>query len=778
MLAEGYPDHPAGVDRLAFYEFDVDWATPGNTTFTMVDEIPIADYNYTVCGFFVGDCIPQPGTAQELDSLSYWPMWRFGYRNLGSYEALVGNFTVDVNGADRAAIRWFELRDSGSGWDLHQEGTHAPDSDHRWMGSIAMDGSGNIALGYSVSSGTTIPSIRYATRLASDPLGTLQAEENVITGGTQTGGASRWGDYSSMSVDPADDCTFWYTNEYHDVNATAFNWNTRIVVFRIPECTGALFPDFSLTADPTTYETCTTTPSVDYNITVSSIMSFTDQVDLSVLGNPAGTTTSFTVDPVTPPGSSVLTIGSLGSAVAGSYSIDIVGTAPTSTHTTTVGLDLYTAAPGTVTLTAPADGATGVGLAPTLTWTADANATEYYVEVATDMGFSNIVFTDTVVATSVNLSGLSTLTTYYWRVTPNNICGAGPSSAVFSFTTADGSLLCNVGAVGFEGGLPGDWLVTNDSPNNNAIVWGTTADAPATCGIANSTTGSGVAACADSDFPGSANSPAYDTSLVTNPFSTLPLSTVTLNVAGFYRDLGVGNDLFRVEVWDGSSWVTELSWDENHQTAGSGDITLDLSDYAGDSNTQVRFRYSGNGWDWYAQVDDVELTCVGGGTDLGYLTGTVTDSDTSGPISGADIMVDDGTTTYNLATDGSGVYTSSLPIGTYTITASATGYFSEMVSGITVATDATTVQDFDLGPAFVEIAVNPTEMEATVSVDGTADQTLTIWNMGTLDLDWTITEIAARANTAQATGGVPQRLQLFAPQPNPKLHPQLSRHHP
>ncbi|MCA9973542.1 MAG: carboxypeptidase regulatory-like domain-containing protein [Anaerolineales bacterium] len=240
MLAEGYPNHPAGVDRLALYEFDVDWANPGNSTYTLAQEIPIADYNYTVCGFFVQTCVPQPGTTQTIDTLSYWPMWRFQYRNLLSFEAMVGTFTVDTNGADHAGIRWFELRKNGGGWALQQEGTHAPDTDHRFMGSVAMDGSGNIALGYSVSSASTYPSIRYATRLYTDPPGTMQAEETLYAGtGAQTG-IVRWGDYSSMNVDPADECTFWYTNEYHDVNDTGFNWNTRVGVFRIPSCTGTL----------------------------------------------------------------------------------------------------------------------------------------------------------------------------------------------------------------------------------------------------------------------------------------------------------------------------------------------------------------------------------------------------------------------------------------------------------------------------------------------------------------------------------------------------------
>jgi hypothetical protein len=239
---QGYPNHPAGVDRLALYHFDVDWVTPANTTFSLAQELPIAAYNYTVCGFFVQNCIPQPGTGQTLDSLSYWPMHRFQYRNFGGGdERMVGNFTVDLNNTNKAAIRWFEVHKNGGSYSLFQEGTYAPDAAHRWMGSIAMDVTGNIALGYSVSSATAptvIPSIRYATRLTTDPLGTLQTEATMFNGtGVQTG-IVRWGDYSAMAVDPVDGCHFWYTTEYHDVNDSGFGWNTRVGVFQIPECVG------------------------------------------------------------------------------------------------------------------------------------------------------------------------------------------------------------------------------------------------------------------------------------------------------------------------------------------------------------------------------------------------------------------------------------------------------------------------------------------------------------------------------------------------------------
>jgi uncharacterized repeat protein (TIGR01451 family) len=163
-------------------------------------------------------------------------MVHFPYRNFGSHETLVGNFAVDV-GSDKSGIRWFELRKSGAAWTLFQEGTFDPDTNHHFMGSIAMDGDGNIALGYSVSSSSMFPAIRYTTRLASDPPGTFGSEAVLIDGGGSQTGTNRWGDYSSMSIDPVDDCTFWYTNEYYPVSSPR-GWHTRVGAFLIPGCGG------------------------------------------------------------------------------------------------------------------------------------------------------------------------------------------------------------------------------------------------------------------------------------------------------------------------------------------------------------------------------------------------------------------------------------------------------------------------------------------------------------------------------------------------------------
>jgi len=224
-----------GADRLELRAFHVDWVTPANSTFTALPNLATAAFDRNLCSGYdlMGICIPQPGTAVKLESLSAWLMYRLQYRNFGTHETLVVNHTVDV-GADHAGIRWYELRKPSGVWSIYQQGTHAPDSDHRWMGSVAMDGDGNMALGYSISSSSLLPSIRYTGRLASDPLGTMpQGEATLFAGlGVQTW-TYRWGDYSAMNVDPVDDCTFWYTQEYVLANG---NWATRIGSFKFPSC--------------------------------------------------------------------------------------------------------------------------------------------------------------------------------------------------------------------------------------------------------------------------------------------------------------------------------------------------------------------------------------------------------------------------------------------------------------------------------------------------------------------------------------------------------------
>ena len=225
-----------GTSKLNLWKFKVDWATPANTTLTGPVAIPVTAFA-AACGG--GTCIPQAGTNNTLDSLADRAMFRFAYRNFGTYESLVVNHAVKLGTNKRTSYtgtRWYELRNPSGTPTVFQQSTYAPDTTSRWMGSMAMDKQGNIALAYSASSSTINPALRYATRLKADAVNTLSNETTIVQGtGSQTGTLSRWGDYSGMTIDPVDDCTFWFTSEYLKANGT-FNWSTRIHSFKINGC--------------------------------------------------------------------------------------------------------------------------------------------------------------------------------------------------------------------------------------------------------------------------------------------------------------------------------------------------------------------------------------------------------------------------------------------------------------------------------------------------------------------------------------------------------------
>ena len=240
---EVHPPAVPGSDQLEVWEMHVDFATPASSTFALATSIPVTEFESELCGTTSFNCIPQPGTTQLLDPLREVVMWRAQYRNFGAYQTIVGNFVTDIDGgaADHAGIRWFELRRSGLGaWSLFQEGTYGPDAEHRWMGSVAMDGGGNMALGFSIS-GSLFPSIRYTGRLAGDAAGAMTQPEVNAASGASFQASERWGDYASMNVDPINDCTFWFTTE--DVLASGL-WQTRITRLRYdaPTCVDAAAP--------------------------------------------------------------------------------------------------------------------------------------------------------------------------------------------------------------------------------------------------------------------------------------------------------------------------------------------------------------------------------------------------------------------------------------------------------------------------------------------------------------------------------------------------------
>src|SRR5438093_12263414 len=220
---------------------------------------------------------------------------------------------------------------------------------HRWMGSVAMDKVGNIAVGYSVSGSTLYPASRYTGRQTTDPIGTLQSEVSVVEGnGSQGPNLSRWGDYTRMSVDPVDDCTFWYTNEYLKSSGT-FNWSTRIASFKFDSCGGTPTPDFSVGASPSSLSV-TQGASATSTITVSSVNGFNSAVSLSASGLPSGVSASFSSNPVTPPAngsaSSTLTLSASATAATGPATVTVTGTSGGTSHNTSISLTVNPAGGG------------------------------------------------------------------------------------------------------------------------------------------------------------------------------------------------------------------------------------------------------------------------------------------------------------------------------------------------------------------------------------------------------------------------------------------------
>jgi hypothetical protein len=274
------PRHLAGSTPTSvnLVKFHVDWTNTANSHLTGPTSISVAQYT-EACN----TCVPQLGTSQTLDSLGDRLMHRLAYRNFGDHEALVATHSV-VAGSS-IGLRWYEIRSPNGTPVVFQQGTYFPDSSYRWMGSIAMDKSGDIALGYSVSSASIFPSIRFTGRPPQKGLGLMEAETTIIAGGgaqlpTTCGNiacGNRWGDYSSMAIDPTDDLTFAYTNEYYATSGGASSWRTRIATFKLGPFLIASFSPTSLNfgsrleSDPPVTLTDTFTNNGVQTLNISSV---------------------------------------------------------------------------------------------------------------------------------------------------------------------------------------------------------------------------------------------------------------------------------------------------------------------------------------------------------------------------------------------------------------------------------------------------------------------------------------------------------------------------
>jgi hypothetical protein len=377
----------------------------GTATLTGPTIINVANDNLA-CGNG-GVCVPQVQTIQPLDTLGDRLMYRFPVRHFSDHDRAVANHAVGTSGG-QVAFRWYELYDPAGNVTLNQQGTFAPDSTYRWMGSIAEDRNADIAIGYSASSSIIHPAIRFTGRLPSDASGMLESENSIVEGtGSQNHGLNRWGDYSGIQVDPTDDCTFWYTNQYQKTNG-AFNWSTRIGSFVFPVCLGN--PDFTLNANPNAV-TVAQSASATSAITVVPLNGFNGSVTLSASGLPSGVTAGFTPNPAT--STSTLTLTASGLATTGTSTVTITGTSGSLTSTTTLSLAVTASGPAvTLSPTSLTWGKVVVGVtsgAKTATLTNSGVATLNISNIATSGDFALFSFTSKKKCGSTVLAGASCL---------------------------------------------------------------------------------------------------------------------------------------------------------------------------------------------------------------------------------------------------------------------------------------------------------------------------------------------------------------------------------
>ena len=229
---------------INLWDLHLDWANPTNSTFSN-SALPVTPYIqgcYNLSNPFNTFCIPEISTTQTknyVDSVGDRLMPRFAYRNFGTYESFLVSHTVQTAATKKqTGIRWYELRGSGTPA-IYQSGTVNPPSYYklfRFMPSVAQDSAGNAAVGYNVSGWTIHPGIRASVWNLEKQ--TAPVELGLFSGGGDEENAKNWGDYTSMTVDPVDDCTFWYVAQYFAQNETGSqtNWNTRIANFKRSTC--------------------------------------------------------------------------------------------------------------------------------------------------------------------------------------------------------------------------------------------------------------------------------------------------------------------------------------------------------------------------------------------------------------------------------------------------------------------------------------------------------------------------------------------------------------
>ncbi|MFY9551914.1 MAG: carboxypeptidase regulatory-like domain-containing protein, partial [Thermoanaerobaculia bacterium] len=712
------PANVVGPDAVIhMYKMHPDFATPANSTLTGPVDFPIAPYNQVQ--FF--SPVPQPPPGAGIEALG-WILYRLPYRNFGTHESLV--LYHDVNDeVGRFLPRWYEFRDPYGEPIVYQQSTYGPDDGvNRWMGSVAMDGNGNIAVGYSVSDGTsTFPGIRYAGRLATDPLNELTQGEAELIAGTGAFQGHRWGDYSTTDIDPTDDCTFWYTQMYIGVPGLS-NWQTRVGSFKFPSC---FAPGYG-TVEGTVSDGINPLAGVHIGVTgsIGGGGSNTDASGHYAFDVPAGTysltATKYGYTPSTQ-GGVVVTVG-------GHTTQDFVlSTAPSEIVHGTVtdgsggNWPLY----ARLVITAPG--------APVFTLFTDPVTGSYAIPLVTGNTFKFVV---TAVSPGYGSGG---------GLLPLAPAGGGGVTANWTLTVNPAT--CDAPGYGrtglsesFDGGvIPPGWSLVTTSGGPWSVV---SADP---CGaFGNTTGGSGPFALANSQCDGAVldDNELHTPSVNMSGFST---AAVAFNSSFFTGAANIGD--VDISTDGGSNWTNVFRLDSVNEP-GPIRHTIDITGIAaGQSDVRARFHlYNAFSSGWW-EVDNAFLgdpTCVAGPG--GLVVGNVLDANTGLGLNGATVADlpqpgGDSTTTFATPADPAqpdGMYILFAPSGPQSLMASLDLY-TPQTGGTTVIAHGAVRLNFNLPTGRLDASPRP--LSARVNPGQIVNGTLDMINSGGASADFELVEL-------------------------------------
>ncbi|WP_444996019.1 Calx-beta domain-containing protein [Aliikangiella sp. IMCC44359] len=691
------------ADTIDVWTFTTDWDTPGNSAFVLNKTLKVAAYKGGVCEFD-RNCIVQPA-SQRLDAIGQRMMFRLAYRNLlGTQHKLVANHTVVGSDTDNniAGVRWYEFDiDAATGTpSVANQGTYSlADGNSRWMGSAAMDAVGNIGVAYSISGPSLAPSIRFTGRYKGDAADTLTVPETeLIAGGGSQSGANRWGDYSSLSIDPSDDCTMWYTTEYYKAannNTTA--WSTYIGSFKFEDCVAG--PAGKIVGTVIDADSNTAIEGVE--VSSGTFRVYTNEQGQYVLHLPEDTGYQI----------SYFKYGWVKQQIS---SVDIA-------EGQVVEQDMELSGASSITVTGTVKDGSGL------------NSPLYSEIIANVPGGSLSTFTNPLTGEySINLFGgtLVKLTTnvqdkgylnYSVDIDPAVSATQHFNLLIDQSCSASGYKIDGL-IEGFESGVPPQGWTTDTETNGS--VWASTADVRG-----NLIGSSGEAAIADSDATGEGIT--TDTSLVSPVISVTSLPSQTLEFDTLYRPLG---DVFDVDInVDGAGWTNLFKVPGNNIAEHH---TIDMSaQLNGAQSFQLRWHYYDASWNWYALIDNVKITGSQCTPDAGsFVFGYVTDANTQEPLVGASI-----------STESSQIYSVATPDDVNV----ADGYFKLFINNssapnISVAKEQYSTKEVTSGDISLTtpIALDagkidvPAQFDAFEVPKGTArESTISISNSGNVDTD-------------------------------------------